>query len=288
MSNKNYAGVVGWILIVGYIGSAAMYAYAFGSFAAGILGFQASALIRPLISVAVIGLFIAINFLGTSSSGISEDVLVYVKVMILILLRPWSLGIFSQPDFNVFAGGLFNKGFSSMFVGAAVIFVSFQGFQLLTYECSEIRGGISTLRKAVYYSIVAATLIYILVSFVTTNLLTADQIVVHKETALAFAAQKIFTLHVMNGISYILISVATLFSTASAINATLFGNARLSHKIATEKELPQVFSFRNSNGVPTKSLLIIGFLMAAFTAVGGLEQISTFASVAFIHLSSQL
>lgn len=283
ISNPNIAGIVGWVLIVGYIGSISMYAYAFGSFAAGLLGISSIAFVRPLISIGVIALFVGINIVGVKSSGSSEDLLVYVKVFILLLFGAtgvWAL--FSNPEFVLFKGGLFNQGIKSTIIGAAVIFVSFQGFQLLTYEYSEIEGGIETLKKSIFYSIASATLIYILVAFVTTNLLTAHQIMVHKETALAFAANRVFQTSLLNRLSYILISIAALFSTASAINATLFGTARLSYKIATEKKLPEAFSFRNSKGIPTKSILIIGGLTAAFTALGSLEQITTFASLAFI------
>lgn len=283
LSNKNIAGVVGWILIMGYIGSSAMYAYAFGSFGAGLLGFKAGSIVQSLISIGVIALFVLINTVGVKSSGSSEDILVYAKALILFIfggLGVWA--IFTKPDIVVFQGGLFNTGVTSAITGAAVIFVSFQGFQLLTYEYSEIQGGISTLRKGVYYSIISATAIYILVSFVTTNLMTPHQIIVYKETALAYAAKQIFASPALNTVSYVLISIAALFSTASAINATLFGTARLSHKIATEKELPEVFSFRNSKGIPTHSILIIGLLTAGFTAFGSLEEISTFASVSFI------
>ncbi|MFB6145801.1 MAG: amino acid permease [Candidatus Nanohaloarchaea archaeon] len=284
VSNPNIAGIVGWILIVGYIGSTSMYAYAFGSFAAGLIDMH-SAFVRPLISVGVILLFVGINMVGVKSSGSSEDLLVYVKVAILLLFGVAGVwAIFSDPSFVLFQGGLFNKGISSMIIGAAVIFVSFQGFQLLTYEYSDIDGGIKTLKKGVYYSIIAATLIYILVAFTTTNLLTAQQVLVHKETALAYAANKIFSSALLNKISFLLISIAALFSTASAINATIFGTARLTYKMATDKELPELFSFRNRKGIPTRSIISIGVLTMAFTAFGSLEQITTFASLAFIMI----
>ncbi|MFB6190770.1 MAG: hypothetical protein ABEJ91_04335 [Candidatus Nanohaloarchaea archaeon] len=57
-------------------------------------------------------------------------------------------------------------------------------------------------------------------------------------------------------------------STASGINATLFGSSMLAHKVATEKELPEVFSFRNKRGIPVYALLIIGGLTALLTEFG--------------------
>ena len=43
---------------------------------------------------------------------------------------------------------------------------------------------------------------------------------------------------------FLLIGLAALFSTASAINATLFGTARLGSVMTKDKALPAVFGFR--------------------------------------------
>lgn len=283
LSNNNIAGMVGWILIIGYIGTMAMYAYAFGSFAGEILGIAAHSMLRGLISVGILAVFVAVNFAGARKSGSSEDLLVYGKTAILALFigtGTWAL--LTKPGLSFFTRGVFNHGITSPIVAIGAIFVSFEGFQLLTYEYSEIEGGIKTLKKGIIYSILASTLLYVFVAAVTTSLVSPEQIISQKETVLAFAASKIFESSLITTAFSWLVSIAAVFSTASAINATLFGTARLSSKIASDGELPEIFSFRNRKGVPTKSLLIVGALTAIFTFVGTLEEITTFASVAFI------
>lgn len=283
VSNIKIAGVVGWILIVGYIGTMAMYAYAFGAFTTDLVGLGSIMVVRPLISVGVIGVFVAVNWLGVRETGGSEDILVYSKVAILSLFVAVGIaGILTRPELHFLSGGIFPRDAFSPIVAIGAIFVSFEGFQLLTYEYSDIQGGISVLRKGIIGSIVLSTLIYVLVAFVTTSLVTPEQIVQHEETILAFAATKIFSNGVLNQVFFVLISVAALFSTASAINATLFGTARLGHKVASERVLPTLFSFKNKKGVPTKSLLLIGALTALFTFLGTLQAITTFASISFI------
>lgn len=283
--NKNIAGMVGWILIVGYIGTMSMYSYAFGSFAANMFGIGPSSYIRGLISTGILAVFIAVNLLGVQESGRSEDLLVYVKVAILGLFSIAGLyAMFTRPGLQFFTGGVFNHGMSSAVISIGAVFVSFEGWQLLTYEYSEIDGGIETLKKSVFASIAISTVIYVAVALVTTSLVSPEMIVQHKETVLAFAAGKIFTNPLAVKASAGLVSVAALFSTASAINATLFGTARFSHRLAVEKELPGLFSFQNRKGIPTKSLLVIGALTALFTFLGSLEEITTFASVSFIAI----
>lgn len=283
VSNIKFAGVVGWILIVGYIGTMAMYAYAFGAFTADLVGLGTVALARPLFSVAVIAAFVAVNWLGVRETGGSEDILVYSKVVILLLFVAVGIaGIITRPELHFLSGGIFPGGVLSPIVAIGAIFVSFEGFQLLTYEYSDIAGGISVLKRAIIGSIVLSTIIYVLVAFVTTSLVTPEQIVQHEETILAFAATKIFSGGMLNQVFFVLISVAALFSTASAINATLFGTARLGYKVASDRVLPTLFSFKNKKGIPTKSLLFIGALTGLFTFLGTLQAITTFASISFI------
>jgi amino acid transporter len=281
--NHDIAGMVGWILIIGYIGTMAMYAYAFGSFAAGLFGLGAASIFRGIFSVSIITVFIWINYGGVKKTGGSENLLVYGKILILSLFCVAGIyGMLTKPTLNLFQQGIFNKGLISPIVGIGAIFVSFEGFQLLTYEYSEIENPSETIEKGILYSLIISTIIYLLVAFITTGLLTPEQIANHKETVLAFAAAQVFHSPLINQISYFLVSIAALFSTASAINATLFGTARLTHKIAKENELPQLFSFKNKEGIPTHSLLIVGIVTALFTIFGTLEKITTFASVSFV------
>ena len=276
------AGMAGWTIVVGYVGTMAMYAYAFGSFAAGLAGLGGAPWARGVISIGIVVLFTGINLLGVRESGESQDVLVYAKVAILLAFGAVGLAtILWRPDVRLLPGGLLERGYVAPVVAIGAIFVSFEGFQLLTYEFGEIRGGVRTMERGIYASILVSTLIYVLVAVVTTSVLSAGEILRYRETVLAVAAASLFRNPLAIDAAYVLVSVAALFSTASAINATLFGTARLTHKIATEGALPRLFSFRNREGVPTWSLLVISALTVAFTALGTLEEITTFASIAF-------
>ena len=80
-----------------------------------------------------------------------------------------------------------------------------------------------------------------------------------------------------------LIGLAALLSTASAINATLFGAARLAMVMAREHALPRVFSLRErTRPVPWVALLVLTGLALLFTLGAPLAVISTFASATFL------
>lgn len=78
-----------------------------------------------------------------------------------------------------------------------------------------------------------------------------------------------------------LVAVAALFSTASAINATLYGGANVSYMLAKDGELPQVFArqvwHRSSGG-----LFITAFLVLVFVLFFDLSGVAMMGSGAFL------
>jgi len=167
--NVHIAGFVGWVLVVGYIGVMAMYAFAFGAYtltaARAIVGIELPQFLRPIISVLMVGAFVGLNLSGVHETGLFEDIAVYIKIIILFSLA--TLGI-------VFYGGdptsidFFNKGHLSPITGFAIIFVSYEGFQLLVYDYDDIENVEQTLPIGMYISIAIAILIYVSVSFMAT------------------------------------------------------------------------------------------------------------------------
>ncbi|MFB6226551.1 MAG: APC family permease [Candidatus Paceibacteria bacterium] len=280
VANKHIAGYMGWILIVGYVGVMAMYAFAFGSFSLTALDHifktQLPRIFRPIISVGIVVLIGGLNLIGVKASGLYEDITVYIKIVILLGLA--TLGIAFFPG-DITSLHFFNKGVTSPIAAFAIIFVSFEGFQLLTYDYNDIKNVEDNLPKGMYAAIIIAILIYISVSFMATLQLTPQQLIQHKETALAAAVSNI---PILGGVGFILVIISAIKSTSSGINATLFGTSRLTHKIAHEKELPRIFSFRNKEGIPTYSILLMGGAAAVFTALGSLKQITEFGSIAFL------
>jgi len=278
--NVHIAGFVGWVLVVGYVGVMAMYAFAFGAYsltaARAIVGIELPQLLRPLISVFIVAAFVGLNLSGVRETGLFEDIAVYLKILILLSLAALGIAFYKG---NPVAVDFFNKGQLSPITGFAIIFVSYEGFQLLVYDYEDIENVERTLPIGMYVSIVIAVLIYVAVSFMATLQLTPDQLIAHEETALAAAVSNI---PLLGAGGFVLVILSALKSTSSGINATLFGASRLVHEIATEGAIPRLFSFRDREGVPVYALLLMGGLTAAFAALGTLKQITEFGSVAFL------
>ena len=80
----------------------------------------------------------------------------------------------------------------------------------------------------------------------------------------------------------ILVTIAAAFSTASAINATLFSTARLMESVSQKKDLPQLFAKENSEHIPHYALFSIAGLAAALAILGSLGSLVDAASTIFL------
>lgn len=279
IGNSTLAGMTGWTLLFGYIGSIAMYAYAFGIFFTGLIGLEICPVLgvpmRPFVSFMVIAIFVGINILGAKSTGLTEEILVFLKIGILLVFGIWGM-IFGANH------GELEFGFSHLFglkplMAAAVSFVAFQGWQLLFYDQEAIKDPKDTIRKAVNISIPTATIIYVIVAITTLSLAPLSIIANHPERALAVAAEPF-----MGQLGFILISLAALFSTGSAINATLFSSGYFAKGMISKDFLPDRVGDSSKSGIPTRTVIFIGTLTAVFAWFGSLNNITSFASIAFI------
>ncbi|MBX0321902.1 APC family permease [Halomicroarcula sp. F13] len=283
LGNSTVAGMVGWTLLFGYVGSMAMYAFAFAEFAItlGLPQSVAGLPIRPLVSVLAVAGFVGLNLLGARTTGVAENVLVALKVAILV-----GFGVLGLVYAFGYSGQPLRLGFGrlttvSPIVAAAISFVAFQGWQLLFYDQERIADPVDTIRKAVYISIPAAVVVYVLVGVVTVNL-APQALTSHPHVALKDAASTMLSPWGLGAAGAVLLSVSALFSTGSAINATLFSAAHFAKGMLTDDLLPDDLGDADADGAPERTMLFIGGVTAAFSAVGSLGAITSFASLSFI------
>lgn len=278
VDNSTLAGMTGWTLLFGYIGSIALYAYAFSSFFTEMLGrlHVAGLPLANVISVLLIGAFVGLNLLGVAETGKAEDVLSFFKVVVIGVFGVW--GVWYAFNGHTLTLGISELGFSPV-LAAAMSFVAFQGWQLLLYSKGQFENPTENIRTAIYVSIPTATLLYVLVAFTTVSLLEVSVIAVAPEVSLFYAA-----LEFMGWFGALVIGLSALFSTASAVNATLFSSALFSRDLIDMGLMPARFGSGNEEdgGIPGKIVVVLGVLSAAFATYGSLRSITSFASLAFI------
>lgn len=85
-AHPNIAGLGGWLLLAGYVGTLGLYGYTFGVYGGAMLEDSvANSALPHVLASGVLITFLGVNLYGIKVSGVSEDVLVLIKVLILSL-----------------------------------------------------------------------------------------------------------------------------------------------------------------------------------------------------------
>jgi len=284
VGNSTAAGMVGWTLLVGYVGSMAMYAFAFGEFAVGLAWVPdtiGAIPARPLVSLGAIAGFLGLNLVGARATGVVENALVAVKILVLLAFAIAGLvfaGILEPRPIDLGIDGAVSL---EPIMAAAISFVAFQGWQLLFYDQESIEDAVGTIRQATAIAIPVAVAVYVLVAIATVTL-APQAITENPHTALATAAGEILAPWGLAWLGALAISLSALVSTGSAINATLFSGGYFAKGMVNDELLPDRVGDPSVDGVPSRTLLVLAVLTGTLTVIGTLDAITAFASLSFI------
>ncbi len=266
------SGGINLYMWVGYVIALALYAQAFAGYAATFFPHYSTAWLPKAIGVGIVVLFTGINFIGAGVVGKSETAIVTIKLVILLLFAGVGL-FFIHPGYLSISHWPTSSG---IIFGAGVLFIGYEGFGLVANAAEDMDDPRRLLPKALYFSVISVMLIYLVVSVAVVGNLDIKAIVAAKDYALAEAAKPF-----LGNLGFKLIAVGALFSTASAINATLFGAANVSYMIAKDGELPSVFSRVIWQG-GTGGLVITSCAVILFILFFDLSGVAMMGSGAFL------
>jgi amino acid transporter len=266
------AGGLNLFMWAGYIISLALYATAFGGYAATFVTTTPSPVLLKSLAIAAVVVLALINALGAGLMGRWETVIVAVKLAILVLFAAVGLW-FIRPGY--LSPELWPET-SSILFGAGVLFIGYEGFGLVTNAAADMRDPRRLLPRALYTSVLLVIALYLAVSLTVTGNLSDYEIERAKDYALAEAAKPF-----LGQFGFHLIAIAALFSTASAINATLFGAANVCYMIARDGGLPAGLSRTEWRGA-TGGLLLTAALVLAVMLSFDLSGIAMMGSAAFL------
>ncbi len=260
------------LLLASYIIMLALYSYAFGSYGAALIKGVEDPFLKKVLTVFVILFFTFLNLLGAYVVGKAEDLMVIFKVIVLLLFSLLGLftANFSRLDPHAY------PHFLHILTGGFIIFLAYEGFELIANTAQDVERPEKTLPRAFFISVLVVIFIYCLVALVAVANLEPQEVLEARDYVLAKAAEPF-----LGEAGFVIISVAALVSTASAINATLYGTARISYLVAKYGELPQIFARRIWKGA-YEGLIILALLTLVAALSFDLENISVAGSLGFL------
>lgn len=261
------------MLLLSYVVLVAVYAYAFGSYGASLMpaaeqGFWTHVLICAVIA----GLFF-INAFGGSWVVRSENAFNEVKLLLLAafivagFLTPMDWSRLS-PDHYVTPMGMVS--------GAVLIFLNYEGFELIANASKDVANPKRSLPIAYIGGVLIAIAMYMLIAMVVIGHLGFPEIAANSDNALSVAARQF-----MGKAGFIIIAIAALVVTVSAINASFYSTGKLAAVIAQSGELPTWLerSFRDQHLIGTLITAVLALIVANFVP---LEAIATMGSAGFL------
>jgi len=267
-----FTGSMNVLLWISYIVMLALYSYAFGSYGASLFPAAFQPVMKHVLLSAAIILLTGLNALGSNAVGDAEEWIVGFKIAILALFV--GVGLWGG-DYHRVAVGTWTP-MPQLLAGGMIIFLAYEGFELIANSAGDARRPEKTLPRAYYTSVIFVIALYILVSLVTVANLPLHQIIAARDYALAESAKPF-----LGSFGFTLIAVAALLSTGSAINATLYGTARVSYVIAKDGELPEVLE-KKIWRKPLEGLLLTAAVSLVVANLFDLTSISTMGSAGFL------
>jgi amino acid transporter len=254
------------------VATTALYASAFGSYAQTLLPASWSGgLVLRVLMVLGVALPWLVNLADASLVARTEGWIVGIKLTVLLVVvvagaRAVNVSTLAPSTW---------PSTGSLVAAAMLVFVAYEGFELIANASEDVTDPDRTLPRAFALSIGIVVVLYVLIAAVVVGSLTPSRIAAAEDFALAEAAST-----TLGGAGFTMVAVSAVLATLSAINATLYGAARLSYTLATEGELPERFDHLAWNQPVGLHLTALGG--AAIGVALPLVSISGLASAIFL------
>ncbi len=270
------SGSMNLLLWLSYLVTIALYAVAFASYAQTFFHGNTTWWLKHVLICFSIILPALINLLRASFVSRSETAIVLIKLVLLALIIVSGA---SFVDGKRLSPAEWGSSFS-IIVAGMIIFVAYEGFELIANAAEDIKNPTSNLPKAFFGSIALVILLYALIAVITVGTVPESQLLKAKDYALAVAAKP-----ALGQAGFTIVSVAALLATFSAINATVYGNARLGYIVAKEGELPEVLDEEMRN-IPVMGVVITSLLSLIIANLIDLTEIAIIGSAGFLFIFS--
>ncbi len=216
----------------------------------------------------------AILVIGISESAKFNATIVVIKVAVVLFIILLGMHYVNTSnwghDWSTFAP----MGFSGIGAGAAYIFFAYIGFDAVSTTAQEAKNPQRDLPIGIICSLVACTILYILVAAVLTGMVPWKEINIEAPLAVAFLDRGLIKA------SY-LITAGALAGLTSVMLVMLLGQTRVLYSMANDGLLPRKFfaAIHPKFRTPYKNTILVGFLAAIVGSVTPIDQIGKMVNI---------
>lgn len=208
-------------------------------------------IIMDLPALGIVALITSIVFIGMKESKGFNNIMMIIKLLVIFLVIVLGAYYVQPENWSPFAP----EGLAGIMKGVSAVFFAYIGFDAISTTAEEAKNPQKDLPRAMIYTLIISTVLYILIALVLTGMLHYKELNVGDPLARVFDARG---LGIMSGI----IAFSALIATAGVLLVFQIGQPRIWFAMSRDGLLPKKFSkIHKKYGTPSFSTIVTGFVV---------------------------
>jgi len=226
-------------------------------------------LIADLPALAIVFLITWLVYTGIKETRRATNMMVGLKIIILIAVIAIGCFFVAPANWSPFLP----NGFGGMMKGVSAVFFAYIGFDAISTTAEECKDPQRDLPRGMIYSLIICTILYILIAFVLTGMVSYKELQVGDPLAFVFKRVN------LDKISYI-ISFSAVIATASVLLVFQMGQPRIWMSMSRDGLLPKAFSrIHPKYKTPSFATIITGLFVAIPALFLNLTEVTDLTSI---------
>ncbi len=219
-----------------------------------------------------LGIIIVITWLvyrGIRESKRAGNLMVFIKLFVILLVLIVGVFYVDVKNWTPFAP----EGVSGVLKGVSAVFFAYIGFDAISTTAEECKDPKRDLPKAMMWSIIICTVVYILIALVLTGMV--DYSLLNVGDPLSFVFEKLNVTWIAG-----IIAVSAVVAMASVLLVFQMGQPRIWMSMSRDGLLPKRFSkIHPKYKTPSFATIVVGFVVAVPALFMNLKMVTDLCSI---------
>lgn len=226
-------------------------------------------LVADLPALLIVVLITYLVYIGIKESKRTANFLVLLKILVILMVIGVGIFYVTPGNWSPFAP----NGVTGILKGVSAVFFAYIGFDAISTTAEECNNPQRDLPKAMIYSLVICTVLYVLVALVLTGMVPYTELAVGDPLAYVFGR---IGLDFLSGV----IAVSAVVAMASVLLVFQLGQPRIWMTMSRDGLLPQVFSrLHPVYKTPSFATIVTGFVVAVPALFMNLTEVTDLTSI---------
>lgn len=229
-------------------------------------------LIMNLPALLIVVLITWVVYIGIRESRTTNNIMVGIKLGVIVLVIVAGAFFVDTTNWSNFMP----NGFGGVLSGVSAVFFAYIGFDAISTTAEECKNPQRDLPRAMFYTLIICTTLYIILVLVLTGMANYTQLDVADPLAFVFDIQNSATARWIAGI----VSISAIFVIASVLLVYQLGQPRIWMSMSRDGLLPGIFSrIHPKYKTPSFSTVLTGFVVAIPALFLNLDVVISLSSI---------